>query len=85
MAKWQLNDVYWKIWRGALRPGQFDAQIMEIQTKATSETVIPWSAFDTGRSLTQNLAIARRIVRLHNEDLNRQKYTSVTVVKGWAR
>jgi len=73
MAKWQLTDVYWKIWRGALRPGMFDKQVMEIQTKATGETVIHWVAFDTGRSMTQNLAIARRIVRLHNEDLNRQR------------
>lgn len=72
-AQWRINDQYWKIWRGELRPGLIDTQVMEIQTKTTGRTVIPWAAFDdSARSRTEHLAIARRIVRLHNEELNRQ-------------
>jgi hypothetical protein len=74
MAKWKINDQYWKIWRGSLRPAISSVQAMEIQTKTSGITVIPWSAFDdSARSITERLAIARRIVRLHNEDLNRQR------------
>jgi len=71
--QWRINDQYWRVYRGILRPAPFDTPIIEIQTKSGRCIVIPWTGFDAMPcSKTEKLAIARHIVRLHNEELNRQ-------------
>lgn len=71
MANWRINDQRWKAYQGPLRKGF--GKIIEIQLKSSGRAVVAWGGFDDSAiSATERLAIARRIVRLHNEDLNRQ-------------
>ena len=71
MANWRINDQLWRVHQGSLRAGF--GKVIEIQLKSSGNAVIPWGGFDDcSISATERLAIARRIVRLHNEDLNRQ-------------
>lgn len=75
MAKWRINDQRWKVYQGQLCKGL--GRVIEIQLKENGSAVIPWIGFDDcSISATERLAIARRIVRLHNEDLNRQANTA---------
>lgn len=72
---WRINDQRWKVYQGQLRKGL--GRVIEIQLKENGSAVIPWIGFDDcSISATERLAIARRIVRLHNEDLNRQANTA---------
>ncbi len=67
-----MIDKRWKVYAAGLKP-EFPTKIIEIHT-VEGETVIPWAGFDNDghRSYAMRLRIARLIVRLHNEDLNRQ-------------
>lgn len=60
----------WRVYNEKLRD-DFPDKIIEVQT-VSGQTVIPWSGFDDSSiSKTTRLVIARRIVRLHNAELNR--------------
>lgn len=61
-----MIDKPWKVYSNRLRPN-FGSLIVEIIT-ADGKTVVPWAGFDP-ISPTRRLAIARHIVKVHNESL----------------
>lgn len=66
-----MFDKRWRVYHEKLRE-QFTTKIIEVQT-VKSETVINWQGFDSlDISKAKRLALARHIVKLHNENLNRQ-------------
>ena len=72
-----LMDSLWRVYHERLRP-HLDGRIIEVQT-TDGRTVIPWTGFDDSNiSKTVRLGIARRIVRLHNEQLNRDANAQFT-------
>jgi hypothetical protein len=72
-----ILDKHWRVYHAPLRPGM--NKIIEVNCK-DGEPVIPWPGFDAMYiSKTARLALARYIVRLHNEELNR----TVNARWGW--
>lgn len=60
----------WKVYSSRLRP-DFGGHVVEIQT-ADGRPVIPWAGFDP-MSPTRRLAMARHIVKVHNEALKQSE------------